>query len=951
MNSHLLSPLTDHALLVCAGLLAAAALAWPARALLKRDPQSCYQLLLGLLMGAVAVLPLQLLVQGSAAPLAAPARDWLRSLVRPRRADDVPREPSAPPAEESPSRTFLVDRGSVAPAAVDAAPAPIAPPLATGESVLSSAGIERTAAAAGAAPGSFARAAAAAESAAAFAGRRLAALAQEIGWERAAAGAWLLGVALVASRRLLRALRTLRLVARARPVSDPATLALWRSVGAGSRIAARVRLVAASEVGSPACTGLFRRVLILPERPARPLAPAILEWALRHELVHLERGDQWAALFQSVVTAVLWFHPAAWWLSGEIARLRELSCDQRVVETSGRRRSYALALLECAATLSRSITANPITASDAEPHSAGVRCALLHWSRSPSQIRRRIEMLTVESQSLPRARKVLGIVVAGCALAIPAFAQVAGAAALLPARQQAPAPPPAPVAPAPPAPPALPATPSLVPLDDQDASTPPAAPKKKRRHVVPPAGSAPVAPLPDPAIALPAPPAPIAGEGAPVGLPPAPPDPNLQAGPVVAPANVAWPLANAGAPCVAAGSGDGDDRVDFSVANGVDDPCAIAACDDGAEEYSAAVRAQLRATQRQIEQALKQVQRAQASQQGGVKRQLEQLHRQEERMQSQQERTRASIADRIARTDDDGQRADLEKQLAKLEADADRTSAETAKRSDELEAALAQLDRADLSGCFDSLGDYQQSMDGQVAELKQTLRAVAQQALAAERQVLQAKKSGKQGYTSEESDDDDGAKAAKLRKLDAEKIAKKAQMAAQKARAELAQSLARAGDCGALNAETRRQIEEALARVEQVDQAKLKEAIERAVAAAQRAAAASAQGASGGVDLPAAPRAPKGARAPAKPRTPAPPAMGGEPATAEPALPRRSGLGLGNGAPAGRGGGGADEAKLLDKISALEAEIASLRAELERMRAQPQVPADPAPAKRVRAMR
>ena len=923
MNSHLLSPLADHFVLVCAGLLAAAALAWPARALLKRDPQSCYQLLLGLLIGAVAVLPLQLLVQGRAAPLAAPARDWLRSLVRPLRADDVPRESAPPRAEEVPSRPLLVEGGPVAPSSDELAPARSAPLPESGERSLSSASAERTAAATGAKPTLVARAAAAAAAGrriAAVAGRRIAALARDIGWERAAAGAWLLGVAFVASRRLLRAVRTLRLLARARPVSDPATLALWRSVGAGSRIAAHVRLVATTAVESPACTGLFRRVLILPERPARPLAPEILEWALRHELVHLERGDQWAALFQSAVTALLWFHPAAWWLSGEIGRLRELSCDQRVVETSGRRKSYALALLECAASLSNSGTTNPITAIDADPHSAGVRCALLHWSRSPTQIRRRIEMLTVESQSLPRARKVLGIVVAGCALAIPAFAQVAGSAALLPARQQAPAPPTAPVAPTPPA---------VVPVDGQEASPPaPVAPKKKRLHVIAPANAEPVPPLPDPAIA---PPAPV--EGVPVGVPMAPRDPNLQSGATVMDL-------------------DDDGLADLAVANGVDEPCAIAACDDGAEEYSAAVRAQLRSTQRQIEQALKQVQRAQVSQQGGVKRQLEQLRRQEERMQAQQERSRDVIADRLAKANDDGQRAELEKQLARLEAEAEKASADTAQRSADLEATLAKLDQADLSDCFESLGDYQQSMDGQVAELKESLRNVAQQALAAEKQALHARQAGKEGTTSEGSDDQDGAKAAKLRKLDAEKLAKKAQMAAKKARAGLEKSLAKAGECGALNAATQRQIEEALARVEQIDQAKLKEAIERAVAAAQRAAALGNQSASSGGVSATAPHAPKASRSAAKPRSAAPPAEADEPATAAPALPRRPGPG--NGPPAHRSGGNLDEEKLLDRIATLEAEIASLRTELEKMRGQPQAPADPAqpaPVKRVRAMR
>src|SRR6185436_12071940 len=147
-----------------------------------------------------------------------------------------------------------------------------------------------------------------------------------------------------------------------------------------------------------------------------------LAWALRHELVHLERGDALMATLQSLVLALLWFHPAAWWLSAEIGRLRELSCDQVVVRGSGRRRSYALALLGYAAAHN-----GQFSAIDAVPHSAGVRCALLHWSRSPSQSQRRIEMLTVDSAPGSRTRRAVGRLLALGAFVVPALCQVGAA--------------------------------------------------------------------------------------------------------------------------------------------------------------------------------------------------------------------------------------------------------------------------------------------------------------------------------------------------------------------------------------------------------------------------------------------------------------------------------------------------------------------------------------------
>ena len=53
---------------------------------------------------------------------------------------------------------------------------------------------------------------------------------------------------------------------------------------------------------------------------------------LCHELLHVERRDWLFTVGEEVVRAVFWFHPAIWWLLGEIQLAREQAVDREVVE-------------------------------------------------------------------------------------------------------------------------------------------------------------------------------------------------------------------------------------------------------------------------------------------------------------------------------------------------------------------------------------------------------------------------------------------------------------------------------------------------------------------------------------------------------------------------------------------------------------------------------------------
>jgi TonB family protein len=69
---------------------------------------------------------------------------------------------------------------------------------------------------------------------------------------------------------------------------------------------------------------------------------------LCHEILHVRRRDWLFTLGEELVRGVFWFHPAIWWLLGEIGLAREQVVDRQVVELTRSRDEYLDALLAIA---------------------------------------------------------------------------------------------------------------------------------------------------------------------------------------------------------------------------------------------------------------------------------------------------------------------------------------------------------------------------------------------------------------------------------------------------------------------------------------------------------------------------------------------------------------------------------------------------------------------------
>ncbi len=97
----------------------------------------------------------------------------------------------------------------------------------------------------------------------------------------------------------------------------------------------------------PGSVGCFRARVLLP-RAWRNWDAAKLRAVLAHERAHIQRRD-WLIHFASHINAcIFWFHPLAWWMERELARLAEEACDDVALSEMNDREEYAATLVDIA---------------------------------------------------------------------------------------------------------------------------------------------------------------------------------------------------------------------------------------------------------------------------------------------------------------------------------------------------------------------------------------------------------------------------------------------------------------------------------------------------------------------------------------------------------------------------------------------------------------------------
>jgi uncharacterized protein (TIGR03435 family) len=112
------------------------------------------------------------------------------------------------------------------------------------------------------------------------------------------------------------------------------------------RLSRPVRLLVSARVQVPTVIGWLRPVVLMPIGALTGLPAEHVEAVLIHELAHIRRHDYLVNFMQSVAEALLFYHPAVWWVSAHIRTERELCCDDIAVSVSGDVVTYARALTE-----------------------------------------------------------------------------------------------------------------------------------------------------------------------------------------------------------------------------------------------------------------------------------------------------------------------------------------------------------------------------------------------------------------------------------------------------------------------------------------------------------------------------------------------------------------------------------------------------------------------------
>lgn len=156
---------------------------------------------------------------------------------------------------------------------------------------------------------------------------------------------WLTGALLLFVRKLTVYQSFVKYVdAGSRPLEDIGLLESFGHIMEQNRIKGAVDLYVNSLVSSPLLIGFLRPRIILPHTS---LSESDFYYTALHELTHYRRRDMFYKWLSQLTVCLHWFNPCVYFMSREINRLCELSCDERVIATlsDNARKSYGTTLV------------------------------------------------------------------------------------------------------------------------------------------------------------------------------------------------------------------------------------------------------------------------------------------------------------------------------------------------------------------------------------------------------------------------------------------------------------------------------------------------------------------------------------------------------------------------------------------------------------------------------
>ena len=161
-----------------------------------------------------------------------------------------------------------------------------------------------------------------------------------------AAMIWLAGAVLFLLWQAASYLYFARQVRRwSRPAKDSRVLELAEQLQRETGLRKPMPVLICPKAPGPMAMGLFSPRLLLVSETYETRA---LYFILKHEMVHVRRGDIWYKMLLLLANALHWFNPLVWWMSHQAGRDVEIACDDEVIRGMDResRGYYGSTILE-----------------------------------------------------------------------------------------------------------------------------------------------------------------------------------------------------------------------------------------------------------------------------------------------------------------------------------------------------------------------------------------------------------------------------------------------------------------------------------------------------------------------------------------------------------------------------------------------------------------------------
>jgi len=171
----------------------------------------------------------------------------------------------------------------------------------------------------------------------------------------------------------------------ARLITDKELMFSLEEMKARLKVRSHIPLVQTSKVTTPSLYGIFRPMLLMPEKVHEKLTLDQVTYVFAHELCHFKRKDVLVNCLINALVILHWFNPIIWYMAYKMREDQEVACDAYALSYIGNDKSndygYTLISLLESCTKARHVT------------------GLTSLSGSRSQLKRRVTMLKMLGKS------------------------------------------------------------------------------------------------------------------------------------------------------------------------------------------------------------------------------------------------------------------------------------------------------------------------------------------------------------------------------------------------------------------------------------------------------------------------------------------------------------------------------------------------------------------------